>query len=289
MVIGVPEINFLGMYIKDGQYSLQPHVEQKLLNFPDANLSKKEVQQFLGIVNYVADFIDHLSTAIKHLQNMLKKNALAWSEEQTKAIREIKQKVHGLPALSIPANGKRILQTDSSDQYWAAILLEEQNGKRSICGYKSASFSEVEKHYHSTFKEILAVKRGIEKFQFHLIGHHFFIKMDMSAFLKMMNFKQKQIPNSQLLRPPEIYPNIQKFPPEIHDLIANNTLKARSKGLMLKYQSLVIQNHGIHILGGLGFHPDYPFLNLFSFDFDRLQWGFFKEILCFLWYLLELH
>ncbi|KAL2471404.1 Uncharacterized protein Adt_39540 [Abeliophyllum distichum] len=135
--------------------------------------------------------------------------------------------------------------------------------------------------------------------------------MDMSDFPKMMNFKQKQIPNSQLLRwaewfsnfnfevkhikghnnllpdllsrpkskpminkiipvicmigpsyskpsssrPPEIYPNIQKFPPEIHDLIANKTLKARSKELMLKYQSIVIQNHGIHILGGLGFHP----------------------------------
>ncbi|KAL2541639.1 putative reverse transcriptase domain [Abeliophyllum distichum] len=169
--------------------------------------------------------------------------------------------------------------------------------------------------------------------------------MDMSAFPKMMNFKQKQIPNSQLLRwaewfsnfdfevkhieghnnllpdllskpksksmvskiipvicmigsssskpsssrPPKIYPNIQKFPPEIHDLIANKTHKARSKKLMLKYQSLVIQNHGIHILGGLGFHPDYPFLNLFSFDPDRLQWAFSKEILCFLWYLLELH
>ncbi|KAL2499234.1 polyprotein [Abeliophyllum distichum] len=180
---------------------------------------------------------------------MLKKNAPAWSEEQTKAIKEIKQKVHGLPALSIPTDGKRILQTDASDLYWAAVLLEEKN------------------------------------------GYHFFIEMDMSAFPKMMNFKQKQIPNFKLLRwaewfsnfdfevkhikghnnllpdllsrpkskpvinkiisvicmigsssskssssrPPEIYPNIQNFPPEIHDLIKNKTLKARSKELMLKY------------------------------------------------------
>ncbi|KAL2541643.1 Reverse transcriptase domain-containing protein [Abeliophyllum distichum] len=115
-------------------------------------------------VNYMADFIDHLSTTIKPLQNMLKKNAPAWSEEQTKAIREIKQKVHGLPALSIPTDGKRILQTDASDLYWTAVLLEEKNDKRSICRYKSGSFSEAEKHYHSTFKEILAVKRGNEKF-----------------------------------------------------------------------------------------------------------------------------
>ncbi|KAL2498671.1 Uncharacterized protein Adt_24221 [Abeliophyllum distichum] len=51
------------------------------------------------------DFIDHLSTAIKPLHNMLKRNAPAWSEEQTKAIRKIKQKVHNLPALSIPTDG----------------------------------------------------------------------------------------------------------------------------------------------------------------------------------------
>ncbi|KAL2486358.1 Reverse transcriptase domain-containing protein [Abeliophyllum distichum] len=107
MVIGVPEINFLGMQIKDGQYSLQPHVGQELLKFLDANLSKKKVQQFLGIVNYMVDFIDHLSTTIKALQNILKKNAPAWSEEQTKAIQEIKQKVYGLPALSIPTDGKK--------------------------------------------------------------------------------------------------------------------------------------------------------------------------------------
>ncbi|KAL2534379.1 RT RNaseH 2 domain-containing protein [Abeliophyllum distichum] len=123
--------------------------------------------------------------------------------------------------------------------------------------------------------------------------------MDISAFPKMLSFKQKQIPNSQLLRwaewfenfdfevkhikghdnllpdllsrpkpkisaikpipiicmmgpssskpssskpsssrPPEIHPNMDNFPPEINNLIKNKTLKARSKELMLKYQSL---------------------------------------------------
>lgn len=39
-------------------------------------------------------------------------------------------------------------------------------------------FSTAEAHYHSTFKEILAVKRGIEKFQFHLTGRKFTVEMD---------------------------------------------------------------------------------------------------------------
>ena len=41
-----------------------------------------------------------------------------------------------LPPLQIPGPGKRILQTDASDEYWAAALFEEIDGKRNICGYK---------------------------------------------------------------------------------------------------------------------------------------------------------
>lgn len=68
-------------------------------------------------------------------------------------------------------------------------------------------FLEVERRYHSTFKEILAVNRGIEKFQFHLIGHKFLVEIDMSTFSKILSFKQKQIPNSQLLRWAEWFSN----------------------------------------------------------------------------------
>ncbi|GKB85333.1 putative reverse transcriptase domain, viral movement protein [Tanacetum coccineum] len=69
-----------------------------------------------------------------------------------------------------------------------------------ICGYKSSTFKASEQHYHSTFKEILAVKRGIEKFQFHLIGHEFQVEIDMYSFLRMLQFKRKMLPHAQLLR-----------------------------------------------------------------------------------------
>ena len=57
-----------------------------------------------------------------------------------------------------------------------------------------------ELHYHSTFKEILTVKHGIENFQFHLLGHNFLVEMGMSFFPKMLQFKQKMLPCPQLLR-----------------------------------------------------------------------------------------
>ncbi|GJX98445.1 putative reverse transcriptase domain, viral movement protein [Tanacetum coccineum] len=71
-----------------------------------------------------------------------------------------------MPPLKIHASAeKRILQTDASDECWGAVLLvQDNNNKRHVCGYKSGTFKASEQHYHSAFKEILAVKRGIEKF-----------------------------------------------------------------------------------------------------------------------------
>ena len=74
----------------------------------------------------------------------------------------MKRLAEKLPPLQIPGPGKRILQTDVSDEYWAVALFEEINGKRNICGYKSGAFKHSKLHYHSTFKEILVGKHGIE-------------------------------------------------------------------------------------------------------------------------------
>ena len=44
------------------------------------------------------------------------------------------------------------------------------------------------------------MKNGIEKFQFHLLGHNFLVEMDMSFFPKMLQFKRKMLLHPQLLK-----------------------------------------------------------------------------------------
>ena len=125
---------------------------------------------------------------------MFKKSPPEWNSVHTEAIQQLKKLAKKLPPLQIAGPGKQILQTDTSDEYWATALFEEVDGKRSIYGYKSGAFKPLELHYHSTFKEILAIKHGIEKFQFHLLGHNFLVEMDMSSFPKMLQFKRKMLP-----------------------------------------------------------------------------------------------
>ncbi|KAH9780659.1 hypothetical protein KPL71_008162 [Citrus sinensis] len=173
--IATDNIEFLGMIIKDGHYQPGKHIAQELLHFPDQHLSKKQVQQFLGIINYIRDFIPHVDHYTHHLSALLKKKPPKWNADHTTA-------------------------TDGSDESWGAILLEEINGKEHFIVYASGQFSDTQKHYHSVFKEILAVKNGIKKFEYHLIGHHFLIRMDSSAFPNILNFKGKNVPEKMLLR-----------------------------------------------------------------------------------------
>ena len=138
---------------------------------------------------------------IGHLNQLLKKDSTnQWTQRETEAVKSLKAATDSLPTLQIPSHGNRILQTDASDHYWSAVLLEDIDGKRRLCGYKSEKFKQSESHYHSTFKKILAVKNEIQKFEFHLIGHHFIVESDMSVFSQMLNLKKKTIPNAQLLR-----------------------------------------------------------------------------------------
>ncbi|KAH9680135.1 hypothetical protein KPL71_026431 [Citrus sinensis] len=91
-------------------------------------------------------------------------------------------------------------QTDASDTSWGALLLEQINKKEYLIGHASGHFSPAQQHYHTIYKEILAVKNGIKKFEYHLLGHRFLIRLDNSSFPKVLQFKGKTIPNSQLLQ-----------------------------------------------------------------------------------------
>lgn len=193
-------IEFLGMKISNGTYVPQPYIATHLQDFPDENLTVKQVQQFLGIVIYVFEFVPRLSKLTQTLNQMLKKNPLSQTKAQTSSIKQLKAIIPKLPSLKIPSAATKILQTDTSNDFWSIILLEETLGTRHVCGYKSGHFKPTEQNYHSTFKEILAVKCGIELFEFYLSGYHFIVELDVTFFPSMLLPEVKKLPHPQLVR-----------------------------------------------------------------------------------------
>ncbi|MCF8704118.1 reverse transcriptase family protein, partial [Corynebacterium sp. MC-02] len=53
-------INFLGITLGDGKIKLQPHIAKKVLEMPDKLDKTKDLQKFLGLVNYARNFIKDL-------------------------------------------------------------------------------------------------------------------------------------------------------------------------------------------------------------------------------------
>ena len=51
------------------------HIVQELLNFPDKDLTGKQIQQFLGMVDYIKDFIPKSAQYTNSLSKLLKKNS----------------------------------------------------------------------------------------------------------------------------------------------------------------------------------------------------------------------
>ena len=74
MQLASTEIEFLGMYLKDEQYKPHEYLAEPLLQFLDKDFSKLQVQQFLGIVNNLRDFVPKMQSLLCSLQLMLKKN-----------------------------------------------------------------------------------------------------------------------------------------------------------------------------------------------------------------------
>ena len=99
MVIGQSSIDFLGVNILDGKYTLQPHIASSLGEFPDKLTNTEQIQQFLGIVNYMSDFIPKVSRYRNCLAQLLKKSPTEWNSTHTEAVQQLKRLSEKLPPL----------------------------------------------------------------------------------------------------------------------------------------------------------------------------------------------
>ena len=59
--IAKEQIEFLGLKIDHHEIEMQPHVCEKIANFPDKLTDRKQVERFLGCINYISDFIPNLA------------------------------------------------------------------------------------------------------------------------------------------------------------------------------------------------------------------------------------
>jgi hypothetical protein len=92
-----------------------------ILNLP-APTSKKEVQAFMGIINFVRRFVPDFVVMVKPIHNILKQDrSFSWTDDVENAFLRIKKAISSAPVLAKPDFEKDfIIYTNATEE---AILL----------------------------------------------------------------------------------------------------------------------------------------------------------------------
>ena len=201
-------IEFLGAKIGKGTIELQPHITRKILEFPDKIESLKQLQAFLGLVNYARPYIKNLSKYTGPLYNKASpKGNRDFNIEDIKQIQEIKKLAQNLKPLGLPLQTEYlIIETDGSSSGWGGILLSKDNkyGNKStekICRYSSGTYKE--KGYMTSLDyEILAIIYVLETFKLFIISQkEITVRTDCESIVKYIdNKKEKGTINNRWLK-----------------------------------------------------------------------------------------
>jgi hypothetical protein len=72
--------------------------------------SKKEIQSFLGKINFLRRFVSNFAKLVKHITTMLRKgNEVKWTAEPRESFNQIKKELTEAPVLISPDYSKDFL------------------------------------------------------------------------------------------------------------------------------------------------------------------------------------
>ncbi|GFX55706.1 hypothetical protein TNCV_3427771 [Trichonephila clavipes] len=188
------KIEFLGHIVESGTIKPSPTKTLAVRKFPEPT-TIKQVQSFLGLTGYFRKYIKDYSKIAKPLSDLTRKENLFvffFGTQQKEAFEKLKKIMSEGPILHLYKYGRKTeLHTDACKQGYGAILLQEaEDGKLHPVYYMSKKTNTAEEKYDSYELEVLAIINALKKFRVYLLGQHFKIVTDCSAFQKTMQKKE---------------------------------------------------------------------------------------------------
>ena len=165
-------VEYLGLILSPGQVAMDPVKVSGVRDWPTP-ITVKEVQSFLGFVNFYRRFIQDFSHIARPLHNLTRKDEpWKWADEQQKAFEQLKEAITSTPILMHPDRDKPFrLEADSSNFATGAVLSQlHDDEKWHPIGFISKSLNEAERNYEIYDKELLAIIRGLQEFRHLLEG-----------------------------------------------------------------------------------------------------------------------
>ncbi|XP_015284843.1 PREDICTED: uncharacterized protein K02A2.6-like [Gekko japonicus] len=192
-LIGVPSVEFLGFRIdQDGVHSTDDKV--RAIRSASSPKNKKELQSFLGLLNFYHAFLPHKASVAAPLHALLHKDAkLRWGAEQQGAFESVKALLSSNAVLTHYDDTKLlVLAADASPFGVGAVL--SHDGREAPVAFYSKSLTDAEKNYAQIDKEGLALVSAVKKFHDFLYGRHFLLVTDHKPLLGIFA-PDRQLPN----------------------------------------------------------------------------------------------
>src|SRR5260221_11071483 len=130
----------------------------------------KEVQSFLGFMNFYWKFICDFSDIAHPLYTLTRKTQQwVWGSPEQEAFDSLKKAITSTPILTFPSqSGCFCLKRDASNFVTGAVLSQAQaDGMHQPIAFMSKGFSDAEHNYQIHNKEMLAIMHTLEEW------HHF--------------------------------------------------------------------------------------------------------------------
>ncbi|CAH0766349.1 unnamed protein product, partial [Diatraea saccharalis] len=189
-------VKYFGHEIKDGCLLPDRKKIEAISNY-DIPKDKKSLQRFLGMVNYLRDFIPNLSEITFPLRELLKKDVVfQWNDNvHSKCIEDIKCIIISPPVLqNFDSSLPIVIQTDSSQSAIGSVLIQNNHP----IAFASKSLSKTECEYGQIDKEFLAVLFACQKFHYYIYGRHITIQTDHQPLVALMNKELHAISSQRL-------------------------------------------------------------------------------------------
>ncbi|CAI7834524.1 unnamed protein product [Closterium sp. NIES-53] len=132
----------------------------------------KELQQFLGFVNYYNWFVPQYAKIATPLTNPLKKNTpFKWEDVHQQAMEQLKTALTSARVLILPDPKKDyVIEADASDQAVGAVLMQDQGKGLQPIAYLSKKLHGAELNYPIHDKEALAIITAFKTWRCYLEG-----------------------------------------------------------------------------------------------------------------------
>ncbi|KAL5512271.1 hypothetical protein ACEPAG_3556 [Sanghuangporus baumii] len=166
----VSTVKYLGHIIGNGEVRMDPKKTIAVQEWPVPK-NVHELQQFLGLGNWLRRFVEGYSSVVKPLTSLTGKAEWKWGEEEQRAFEELKERLSSPPVLAIPNNDDPFrVEADASDFATGGVLLQKQEGKWKVIAYRSSTLLDAERNYEIYDKEMLAIVQALKEWRQYLQG-----------------------------------------------------------------------------------------------------------------------